>query len=218
MGCAAVAAQQNGTPNVEHRHVCPNTPALQEEWAQIMFLNSSTTPLALRLEADFSRPALAGAGEGPPLAVDRLPDGKWQLTLHDLEPVSMHRPTSDELRIILAPPCEAPPGPAAVGAPARARAARPDPIQIDEAARTVSIDGRQLNVPRLEFDLLAHLVLHPQRAFTRQQLMDAVWPDCQSSARTVDVHIARLRRRLGPRRRKSISTVFGIGYKYLPMP
>ncbi|AJT68952.1 hypothetical protein T261_7354 [Streptomyces lydicus] len=179
-------------------------------------MNSSTT-LVLRPESEFGLPADAAPDDGPPLAVDRLPDGKWQLTLHDLEPVSVHR-LPDEVHIILAPPCEQPPYPTTANAPARPSAAPPDPIQIDTAARTVSIEGRQLSLPRLEFDLLAHLVLHPQRAFTRQQLMDALWPTCQSSARTVDVHIARLRRRLGPGRRDSISTVFGIGYKYLPAP
>ncbi|MFJ9852208.1 winged helix-turn-helix domain-containing protein [Streptomyces sp. NPDC101150] len=151
------------------------------------------------------------------MAVDRLPDGKWQLTLHDLEPVSVHR-LPDEVHIILAPACEEPPLPTAAQASARPTAPPPDPITIDTAARTVSVEGRQLSLPRLEFDLLSHLVLHPQRAFTRQQLMDALWPTCQSSARTVDVHIARLRRRLGPGLRDSISTVFGIGYKYLPTP
>ncbi|MCK7625131.1 winged helix-turn-helix domain-containing protein [Streptomyces sp. RS10V-4] len=190
-------------------------------------MNASTTPLALRPEADFGRPALAGPGEGPPLAVDRLPDGKWQLTLHDLEPVSVRRLTSDKVHIILAPPhAAAPPVPAAAtaaphapaGPPPPAGESAPAPIQIDTAARTVTVDGRQIDVPRLEFDLLAHLVLNPRRAFTRQQLMAAVWPDCRSSARTVDVHIARLRRRLGPGLRNSISTVFGVGYKYLPTP
>lgn len=179
-----------------------------------MFMNSSTTPLALRPEVDFGRPVIAGPGEGPPLAVDRLPDGKWQLTLHDLEPVSVHRLPSDEVHIILAPPREEPPH---SGGPAAAGQTRPEPIQVDTAARTVFIRGRQVGLPRLEFDLLAHLVLHPQRAFTREQLMAAVWPSCQSSTRTVDVHIARLRRRLGPGLRDSISTVFGIGYKYLPV-
>ncbi|SDR57211.1 Transcriptional regulatory protein, C terminal [Streptomyces sp. KS_16] len=177
-----------------------------------MFMNSSTTPLALRPDADVVRPLTAGPGEEPPLAVDRLPDGKWQLTLHDLEPVSVHRLPSDEVHIILAPPGEEPPHPED---PPAGRT-RPDPVHIDTAARTVFIRGRQLDLPRLEFDLLAHLVLHPRRAFTREQLMAAVWPNCQSSTRTVDVHIARLRRRLGPGLRDSISTVFGIGYKYLP--
>ncbi|UQA98109.1 winged helix-turn-helix domain-containing protein [Streptomyces halobius] len=178
-------------------------------------MNSSTT-LTLQPEAGVGQPADAGPGEGPPLAVDRLPDGKWQLTLHDLEPVSFRRLPSDEVHIILAPPGgEAAPAPAR--GPMRPVAAQ-DAIQIDTAARTISVDGRQICLPRLEFDLLAHLVLHPQRAFTREQLMSAVWPTCHSSARTVDVHIARLRRRLGPRARDSISTVFGIGYKYLPHP
>ncbi|WP_030411112.1 winged helix-turn-helix domain-containing protein [Streptomyces sp. NRRL S-1448] len=178
-------------------------------------MNSSTTPLALRPDADFGRPVTAGPGEGPPLAVDRLPDGTWQLTLHSLEPVSVHRLPSDEVHIILAPPGENPPRPEE---PATGPAHRPEPIQIDNAARTVFIKGRQLGLPKLEFDLLAHLVRHPQRAFTREQLMAAVWPSCQSSTRTVDVHIARLRRRLGPGLRDSIRTVFGIGYKYQPAP
>ncbi|MFJ9471165.1 winged helix-turn-helix domain-containing protein [Streptomyces caniferus] len=179
-----------------------------------MFMNPSTTPLALRPDADFVRPLIAGPGEGPPLAVDRLPDGKWQLTLHDLEPVSVHRLPSDEVHIILAPPGEEPSRPDEPPA----GQTRPEPIRIDTAARTVFLRGRQLDLPRLEFDLLAHLVLHPRRAFTREQLMAAVWPSCQSSTRTVDVHIARLRRRLGPGLRDTISTVFGIGYKYLPAP
>ncbi|MFG2892401.1 winged helix-turn-helix domain-containing protein [Streptomyces sp. NPDC048248] len=179
-----------------------------------MFMNPSTT-LALRPEADFRRPADAGSDEGPPVAVDRLPDGKWQLTLHDLEPVSVHRLPSDEVHIILAPARDDLARPSNARIAARTAAAA-DPIRLDTAARTVSVGGRQLSLPRLEFDLLAHLVLHPQRAFTRQQLMAAVWPSCESSDRTVDVHIARLRRRLGPGLRSSIRTVFGIGYKYLP--
>jgi len=177
-----------------------------------MFMNPSTTPLALRPDADCVRPLIAGSDDGPPLAVDRLPDGKWQLTLHDLEPVSVHRLPSDEVHIILAPPGEEPSPP---GEPPAGQT-RPEPIRIDTAARTVFIAGRQRDLPRLEFELLAHLVLHPRRAFTREQLMAAVWPSCQSSTRTVDVHIARLRRRLGPGLRDTISTVFGIGYKYLP--
>lgn len=126
----------------------------------------------------------------------------------------MHRLPSDEVHIILAPAGEESSRPAEP----TAGQARPEQIRIDTAARTVFIRGRQLDLPRLEFDLLAHLVLHPQRAFTREQLMAAVWPSCQSSSRTVDVHIARLRRRLGPGLRDTISTVFGIGYKYLPAP
>ncbi|MEV5483019.1 MULTISPECIES: winged helix-turn-helix domain-containing protein [Streptomyces] len=178
-----------------------------------MFMNSSTTPLALRQDAGPGQPPMAGPGDEPPLAVDRLPDGTWQLTLHDLEPVSVHRLPSDEVHIILAPPREEPtPDAAPAGRP------RPEPIRIDTAARTVFARGRQLELPRLEFDLLAHLVRHPQRTFTREQLMAAVWPSCQSSNRTVDVHIARVRRRLGPGPRDAITTVFGIGYKYQPTP
>lgn len=203
-----------------------------------MFLNSST-PLAARSAAGVGRPpsdtvpgppACAPPGvpgsEYPagvaPLAVDRLPDGNWQLTLHSLEPVSVSRLAPDEVHIVLAPPPGAPHRPAAAPAP-RATAPRPappaaGPVRIDTDTRTVHVDGRQLDLPRLEFDLLAHLVRHPGRAYTRSQLMAAVWPSRSAGDRTVDVHIARLRRRLGPRRRACLSTVFGVGYKYLPYP
>ncbi|GGN53688.1 winged helix-turn-helix domain-containing protein [Streptomyces kronopolitis] len=178
-----------------------------------MFMNSSTTPLALRQDAGPGQPLAAGPGDEPPLAVDRLPDGTWQLTLRALEPVSVHRLPSDEVHIILAPAREEP-----EHEPEPAAPPRPEPIRIDTAARTVYARDRQLELPRLEFDLLAHLVRHPRRTFTREQLMAAVWPSCQSSSRTVDVHIARVRRRLGPGPRDAITTVFGIGYKYQPTP
>jgi hypothetical protein len=180
-----------------------------------MFMNSSTT-LTLPPAAGSGRPLGGRPGDGPPLAVDRLPDGTWQLTLHHLEPVSVERLPSAEVHIILAPRDEPLPTDTADVSPAPAGPA-PDPIEVDLDARTVSVQGRSICLPRLEFDLLAHLVTHPQRAFTRQQLMASVWPTCRAGDRTVDVHIARLRRRLGPGLRDSISTVFGIGYKYLPV-
>jgi DNA-binding response OmpR family regulator len=92
-------------------------------------------------------------------------------------------------------------------------------LRIDREQWTAHIDGTQLDLTYLEFELLAHLVAHPGRVHTREQLVATVWGYAHvGDGRTVDVHIARLRRKLGPRRRASIVTVRRVGYKYLPQP
>ncbi|GAA1424627.1 winged helix-turn-helix domain-containing protein [Streptomyces thermospinosisporus] len=90
-------------------------------------------------------------------------------------------------------------------------------IRIDTVQRTAEVDGRQLDLTYLEFELLAHLVAHPGRVHTRDQLVGTVWGYGHvGDGRTVDVHIARLRRKLGPRYRGTIHTVRRVGYKYVP--
>jgi hypothetical protein len=91
------------------------------------------------------------------------------------------------------------------------------PVRVDTARRTVEIDGRPLDLTYLEFELLAHLVAHPQRVHTRDQLVSTVWGYGHvGDGRTVDVHIARLRRKLGAEHRGAIRTVRRVGYKYVP--
>ncbi|MEV0397398.1 winged helix-turn-helix domain-containing protein [Polymorphospora rubra] len=80
------------------------------------------------------------------------------------------------------------------------------------ASRTVLLDGEALPLTKLEFDLLHHLVAHPRRVFTRQQLLDAVWGYAQTGERTVDVHIRRLRVKIGERV-PLVTTVYGVGYR-----
>jgi DNA-binding response OmpR family regulator len=71
----------------------------------------------------------------------------------------------------------------------------------------------------LEFELLAHLVAHPRRVHSREQLLNQVWGlPAVGDARTVDVHVARLRRKLGPAYRDVIVTVRRVGYTYDPAP
>jgi DNA-binding response OmpR family regulator len=90
-------------------------------------------------------------------------------------------------------------------------------IRIDAARRTASVDGRQLDLTYLEFELLAHLVAHPHRVHTRDRLVTTVWGYGHvGDGRTVDVHVARLRRKLGTEHRRTIQTVRRVGYKYTP--
>ncbi|MEV0599410.1 winged helix-turn-helix domain-containing protein [Streptomyces sp. NPDC050315] len=91
-------------------------------------------------------------------------------------------------------------------------------VRVDPERRTVHVQDRQLELTFLEFELLAHLVAHPQRVHTRDQLVTTVWGYGHvGDGRTVDVHIARLRRKLGAAHRSSIVTVRRVGYKYVPV-
>ncbi len=90
-------------------------------------------------------------------------------------------------------------------------------ISVDSERRNAYVDGRLLDLTYLEFELLAHLTEHPQRVHTRDHLVSAVWGYGHvGDGRTVDVHVARLRRKLGPAYRDTIVTVRRVGYKYTP--
>ncbi|MFI8290807.1 winged helix family transcriptional regulator [Streptomyces sp. ms191] len=91
------------------------------------------------------------------------------------------------------------------------------PVAIDGVQRIAVVDGRTLDLTYLEFELLAHLVAHPHRVHTRDQLVTTVWGYGHvGDGRTVDVHVARLRRKLGAEHRHTIQTVRRVGYKYTP--
>jgi hypothetical protein len=90
-------------------------------------------------------------------------------------------------------------------------------IRVDGGRRTAEVDGLPLDLTYLEFELLAHLVAHPHRVHTRDQLVTSVWGYGHvGDGRTVDVHVARLRRKLGAEHRRVIQTVRRVGYKYTP--
>ncbi|TJZ55456.1 winged helix-turn-helix transcriptional regulator [Streptomyces piniterrae] len=108
----------------------------------------------------------------------------------------------------------APPAPATTTA---AATAGDEIVRIDPERRTVQVQGRPLDLTYLEFELLAHLVGNPHRVHTRDQLVTTVWGYGHvGDGRTVDVHVARLRRKLGAEHRASIVTVRRVGYKYVP--
>ncbi|MGW3664591.1 winged helix-turn-helix domain-containing protein [Streptomyces sp. NPDC005141] len=90
-------------------------------------------------------------------------------------------------------------------------------LRIDTARHVAELDGRELDLTYMEFEVLAHLVLHPRQVHSREQLMAGVWGyDHIGDGRTVDVHIARLRRKLGEAHRRRIVTVRRVGYRYVP--
>jgi DNA-binding response OmpR family regulator len=85
-------------------------------------------------------------------------------------------------------------------------------LQILVASRSVLLGDDPLPLTRLEFDLLLHLVAHPRRVFTRLQLLSAVWGYEHAGARTVDVHVRRLRGKVGADV-PLVTTVHGVGYR-----
>jgi DNA-binding response OmpR family regulator len=96
------------------------------------------------------------------------------------------------------------------GVPAR-REVRLGLLVLDQDTRAVTLDERELTLTATEFDLLSYLARSPGRVFTREQLLSSVWGHADyASGRTVDVHIAQLRAKLGPR--SGIRTVRGVGY------
>ncbi|MFE9253796.1 winged helix-turn-helix domain-containing protein [Streptomyces sp. NPDC006879] len=91
------------------------------------------------------------------------------------------------------------------------------PVRIDPDRRAAWVDERELDLTYLEFELLAHLVAHPHRVHARAHLVTTVWGYGHvGDGRTVDVHIARLRRKLGAAHRAKIQTVRRVGYRYAP--
>ncbi|HUO99938.1 MAG TPA: response regulator transcription factor [Gemmatimonadota bacterium] len=89
---------------------------------------------------------------------------------------------------------------------------------LDPRARTVTVDGDEVHLTAREFDLLHYLLVNPNRVFSRSELLRQVWDyDFEGYDRTVDAHVARLRRKLGPPG-EWIETAWGIGYKFRPPP
>jgi DNA-binding response OmpR family regulator len=89
-------------------------------------------------------------------------------------------------------------------------------VEIDEAAYSARLDGRPLDLTFKEFELLKYLAQHPGRVFNRQQLLQEVWGyDYFGGTRTVDVHVRRLRAKLGPEHEALIGTVRNVGYRFV---
>ncbi|MFC8368580.1 MULTISPECIES: winged helix-turn-helix domain-containing protein [unclassified Streptomyces] len=173
------------------------------------------TPRSLSPVPPSAHPRLRAVDRDEVVTVaDLLPPGAtWLPAPQNALPVLPGRPPMVGY-LVLVPADQRPPFPAGSPGPETAD----DPlIRVDPAQRTAHVDGRQLDLTYLEFELLAHLVAHPNRVHTRDHLVGTVWGYGHvGDGRTVDVHIARLRRKLGPGHRDTIRTVRRVGYKYVP--
>ena len=91
-----------------------------------------------------------------------------------------------------------------------------DKLVVDLDSYELIVDGKRIDTPPKEMELLFHLAAAPNRVFTRNQLLDEVWGfDYFGDSRTVDVHVKRLREKLeGVSPKWSLKTVWGVGYKF----
>jgi Transcriptional regulatory protein, C terminal len=115
------------------------------------------------------------------------------------------------------------PAPATAHAPAQTRArdpliaTRPIGLTIDDAQRRLWLDGVEVPLAFQEFELLAFLVAHPATVFSRAELAAQVWHhEFGDGSRTVDVHVSRLRAKLGPVYGRFLVTEYRVGYQYRP--
>ena len=92
-------------------------------------------------------------------------------------------------------------------------------LAVDEANYQARVSGRPLDLTYKEFELLKFLAQHPGRVFSRAQLVQEVWGyDYFGGTRTVDVHVRRLRAKLGPEHEAMIGTVRNVGYRFVRPP
>ena len=124
----------------------------------------------------------------------------------------------------------------AADAAARPASAAPPPLGdqaspghgllLDHAQRRVWIDGREVQFTFQEFELLAFVAAHPSVVFTRAELVERVWHrtlgqdgrPLPRDSRTVDVHVSRLGRKLGPSYGGCLVTEYRVGYQFRPRP
>ena len=109
-----------------------------------------------------------------------------------------------------------------------ATAARPEPTRrsgirqrsgllLDHDQRRVWVDGAEVALTFQEFELLAFLSAHPSTVFSRSDLVTQVWQrDFAADSRTVDVHVSRLRHKLGPAYGRYLVTEYRVGYQFRP--
>jgi two-component system OmpR family response regulator len=121
-----------------------------------------------------------------------------------------------ELRARIAAMLRRPRTAGGAAAQAPAETVRHGGLEVDVEGRLATLDGRELDLTRTEFDLLATLLSGPRRVWPRETLLRTVWgTDWVSDGHLVEVHMANLRRKLGddPRSGRFIRTVRGVGYR-----
>ncbi len=93
------------------------------------------------------------------------------------------------------------------------------PLRIERSTHSVLLDGQEVSLTFREFELLAYLAERPDRVCGRAELLHVVWgKSSMKGARTIDVHVARLRRKLGHRHGALLETVRSVGYRLRVRP
>jgi DNA-binding response OmpR family regulator len=165
----------------------------------VVVLDLSTAPLP----ADLYRRVAEAAGGAPVIAVTAPLD---PATARGLGEYQVTRPFSPRVLVGAVGEALRSGGPGAASGVFQAGS-----VTLDSRARAVSVGERPVNLTVTEFDLLEFLMGNAGRVFTREQLLDAAWgPGAGAGSRTVDVHIAQLRAKLGEG--SPIRTVRGVGY------
>jgi DNA-binding response OmpR family regulator len=155
--------------------------------------------------AALEAPVLAIMTEGG-LAAVTAEWGTDDVVLHSAGPAEVEA----RLRLVI--------GRQATTAPAAPDEIRSGDLSIDEATYTARLRARVLDLTFKEFELLKFLAQHPGRVFTRAQLLQEVWGyDYFGGTRTVDVHVRRLRAKLGGEHEALIGTVRNVGYRFVPL-
>jgi DNA-binding response OmpR family regulator len=102
-----------------------------------------------------------------------------------------------------------------VGGGSEAQSVRVGTLEVDLATYQVTVGGEPVDFAFKEYELLRFLITHPGRVFSREALLNRVWGyDYYGGARTVDVHVRRLRAKLGSEHAARIQTVRGVGYRF----
>jgi two-component system, OmpR family, alkaline phosphatase synthesis response regulator PhoP len=102
-----------------------------------------------------------------------------------------------------------------VGGGTEAQSIRVGTLEVDLATYQVTVDAEPVDFAFKEYELLRFLITHPGRVFSREALLNRVWGyDYYGGARTVDVHVRRLRAKLGSEHAARIQTVRGVGYRF----
>lgn len=156
----------------------------------------------------------SSASTAPVLAI--VTDGGWAAVSADwgADDLLLHTagPAEVEARLRLA-----------IGRRTQAAAQLPDEIRsgglvVNESTYSARLHGRSLDLTFKEFELLKFLAQHPGRVFSRAQLLQEVWGyDYFGGTRTVDVHVRRLRAKLGAENEALIGTVRNVGYRFVPV-
>ncbi len=154
------------------------------------------------------------ASSAPVIAI--VTDGGWAAVSADwgADDLLLHTagPAEVEARLRLA-----------IGRRTQAAAQQPDEIRsgglvVNESTYSARLHGRSLDLTFKEFELLKFLAQHPGRVFSRAQLLQEVWGyDYFGGTRTVDVHVRRLRAKLGAENEALIGTVRNVGYRFVPV-